>query len=384
MNYPSVKIVFDRKHKASKTKKGLVQIEILFNRRRKWIGTGIHLLSTQWDDKNKRIKNSPTVLEDNETLDMIVRIIKESVNDVIKETGNFSFAMFSQKVEKRHMRENFIDFFRKNVDNGKRSLSRRSQYKSVISALVELGKIESFMDVTIENIELLEEHYINKELKASTRRAYHHILKHIIDIAKDKGFVDENPYKWFEIPESDSGRKVYLTMKELQAYKNVEVGERYRVAKDFFLIQCYTGLSYSDLRKFDRSCIEERGDKLVILGERIKTGADYYIVLVKSAVEILERYDFKFPDDICYGTMNNHIVKVGEMANINKRITSHIGRHTFAVIALSNGVSIEIVAKILGHKNIRTTQIYASIVDSTVEQSFEKLDVILADIQPPQ
>lgn len=373
MNYPSVRFVFDRKHKASKNSKGLVQVEVLFMRRRKWIGTGIHLYKNQWDDK-RHVINSPTVIEDNETLDTIMRNVKEIIHGIIKETGSFTFALFSSKIDRAKQRESFVDFFAKEAAKDARSKSRKSQYVSAYAQFYKHGNMVTFEDVTLEGIEKMHKNIVdNESLKINTVRNYHLIIRSVIDLAVKKGYILHNPYDDFEMPQSDNTPRCYLTLEELRRFEAVEVKRNAELYRDFFLVQCYTGLSFSDLLSFNRDCTEKRGDKVVILGQRIKTGVDYYIVLMKRVQEILEKYNYKFPM-MSIKNLNYNLRRIAYAAGIGKGVTSHIGRHTFAVLALSNGMSIETVAKILGHTDIKTTQIYAKIVDKTVEESFDTLE----------
>ena len=140
------------------------------------------------------------------------------------------------------------------------------------------------------------------------------------------------------------------------------------------MFQCYTGFSYSDFAKFDfERDVENRNGKYIIADRRKKTNEDYYIVLLSPAMKILKKYNFKLP--VISNQQYNIMLKVAaQYAKINKRITTHVARHTFAVFALNNGVSMEVVAKMLGHSNIKTTQIYAKVLNREVEKGFDLLE----------
>lgn len=373
MNYPTIRFVFDRKHHASRTSKGLVQIEVLFQRRRKWIGTGVHLFKHQWDEK-RHVVNSPTVIEDNETLDVIMQKVKQIVHGIIRDTGSFSFALFNQKIERGRNRESFVQFVERIAARGDRSDSRRQQYVAVAVRVRDFGKLDSFDDLTVERISEFNDFLSDAGLSSSTIHNYHAILRAIINDAIKASYVVYNPYSDYEIPKAINKPRDYLTMEELERFKAVEVSDRMIESRDFFIVQCYTGLSLSDLKKLTRDCTEKRGDKTVLLGRRIKTGVDYYIVLIKPVLDILEKYDYHIPIK-SLPTLNTHLRKIARDADIKKTVSSHVGRHTFAVIALYNGIGIETVAKILGHTDIKTTQIYAKIVDKGVEESFEELEI---------
>ena len=144
--------------------------------------------------------------------------------------------------------------------------------------------------------------------------------------------------------------------------------------RDLFLFQCFTGLAYADFEKFNfEKDVEERNGKYIVSDRRKKTNEDYKIVLLTPAIEILKKYDYKLPI-ISNQKYNVSLKVVAQYAGIDKNITTHMGRHTFAVFALNNGVPIEIVAKMLGHTNIRTTQVYAKVLNSEVEKGFDLLE----------
>ena len=113
--------------------------------------------------------------------------------------------------------------------------------------------------------------------------------------------------------------------------------------------------------------------KYVIADRRLKTNEDYFIVLLSPAVAILQKYDFNLP--LISNQKYNDFLKVAACyAHIEKTLTTHCARHTFAVFALNSGVPIEVVSKMLGHTNIKTTQLYAKILNTEVEKGFDLLE----------
>jgi len=117
----------------------------------------------------------------------------------------------------------------------------------------------------------------------------------------------------------------------------------------------------------------ERDGKSIILDRRKKTDEDYYIVLLSPALAILKKYGYKLPliSNVRY---NYYLKVVAQFAKIDKPLTTHMARHTFAVFALNHGIKIEVLAKMMGHTDIKTTQIYAKILDSSVEAGFDVLE----------
>lgn len=107
--------------------------------------------------------------------------------------------------------------------------------------------------------------------------------------------------------------------------------------------------------------------------QRIKSGEIYKIMLLKPALALMRKYKFELPN-VVFTTYNQYLRTIGELVGLDFRLTSHIGRHTFATWVLSHGIPIEIVSKMLGHTDIKTTQIYAKVLADDVNNAFLKLD----------
>ena len=187
--------------------------------------------------------------------------------------------------------------------------------------------------------------------------------------------ISDDPYNGLTFERGKFDKRKYLTEQELYKMETCEINSQpIDRVRDLFLFQCYTGFSYSDFAKFDfERDVENRNGKYIIADRRKKTNEDYYIVLLSPAMKILKKYNFKLP--VISNQQYNIMLKVAaQYAKINKRITTHVARHTFAVFALNNGVSMEVVAKMLGHSNIKTTQIYAKVLNREVEKGFDLLE----------
>lgn len=150
--------------------------------------------------------------------------------------------------------------------------------------------------------------------------------------------------------------------------------EKYDVSRAWL----YTGISYADLAKFNfKRDVQKRGNKYVILDIRLKTEENYFIVLLSPAMEILKKYDYVLPI-ISNQQYNLRLKIVADYAGLDRNLTVHMSRHTFATMCLNNGVKMENVSKMLGHTNVRTTQQYAKVLNAEVEKDFEMLERILS------
>ena len=157
-------------------------------------------------------------------------------------------------------------------------------------------------------------------------------------------------------------------IEKLKVPKNTQI----EVARDLFVFQMYTGLSYSDTQAFDFSQYKKVKGKWIYTGKRIKTGVPYISQLLPPVVEVLERNEWQTPK-IENHVYNRMLKAIGEMTDIKTKLHSHLARHSFATFMLSNGTPIEHVGKMLGQKNIRTTQRYAKTLAEDIHDDFENI-----------
>ena len=374
MKYPVLRFVFDRKHTASKTTKGTVQIEILFERKRKWLSTGVRLYSDQWSEKTK-VKNTVQSLDLNERLDTQMRNINEFINGLVKNKEPFCFDKLEHFLKYSQTKESFIDFIKRRV--GERTDLRQgtlNTHASLITSLKEFGRIVYFTDVTTANIMHYDNFLHGKYNKQTTIHGYHKRLKRYINEAIKYDLLKDNPYNKLKFERGKSEGIKYLTLEQIKQIQGLKTAsESIERVRDLFVFQCFTGLSYADLFNFDFSGVIKKGNKFFIRDVRVKTEEEYFLMLLKPAMEILQKYDFKLPVISNY-QYNLRLKVVQELARIKQNLHSHIARHSFAVMALNMGVSIENLAKMMGHTDIKTTQIYAKVLNKSVQEEFEKMD----------
>lgn len=375
MEYPTLRFVFDRKKVATKEKKGLVQIEVCSERKRKWIGTGVKVYADQWDDKRK-VTARPDSLDLNMKLDLMMSNILEYVNSLIRRKVSFDFESLDVFLKNSSESDSFIDFIVRRTDERKdRAEGTIKHYRTLVKVLEDFGRINYFHDLTRSNITMFDDYLRSKGIKDTTVYGYHKNMKAYINEAIRFGIISENPYVGLKINRGKSDKRRYLTYEEMRRMERCRITDpSVNRVRDLFLFQCYTGLAYSDLYKFDfASDVERRGNKFIIADRRVKTNEDYFIVLLSPAMDILKKYDFDLPV-ISNQKYNDYLKVAASFAKIDKNLTTHCARHTFAVFALNNGVPMEVVSKMLGHTNIKTTQIYAKVLNTEVEKGFDVLE----------
>jgi integrase len=176
----------------------------------------------------------------------------------------------------------------------------------------------------------------------------------------------------------------YLTQEELVAISTKTfIAPRINQVRDIFLFSCYTGLAYADVKKLSRSEISTGidGEKWIFT-HRQKTETSTRLPLLPPAQEILDRYaehpqclnEARLLPVLSNQKMNGYLKEIADICGITKKMTTHTARHTFATtVTLTNGVPIETVSRMLGHKNLKTTQHYAKILDIKVSEDMSVL-----------
>jgi len=215
------------------------------------------------------------------------------------------------------------------------------------------------------------EYLINKNLKVG--RNYFKMFKSIMNKAIDKELVSDMPYLRKLSIKYHNPKREYLTQAELSAiYHNPTPYEDIKAA---FIFGCFTGLRYIDLANLKFTDIQE--GRLIIKQE--KTQEVISIMLNDTALEILEKQKLiqKNTDKVfnitSYSYWGVSIRRIIKQAGIEKKISGHCARHTFATLCITQGVDIFTTSKLLGHTDVKTTQIYAKLIDKKKDEAIMML-----------
>jgi site-specific recombinase XerD len=218
-------------------------------------------------------------------------------------------------------------------------------------------------------------------------------FRKIINICLKNGWLLRNPFMGFKMTKRDTNPSC-LTQAELDALsEKVFRTQRVNQVRDIFLFCCYTGLAYADVKKLNASHIGIGIDgRKWIFTQRTKTDSETRVPLLAPALALLDKYR-DHPECVSRGRlmpvlsnqkMNAYLGEIADLCHIDKKMTTHTARHTFATtVLLSNDVPIETVSKLLGHKNLKYTQHYARVHDRKVSIDMLKLNQVLSDKSAP-
>lgn len=269
------------------------------------------------------------------------------------------------------------------------------KYRTIEKYTAEFIKYKyraSDLDIQNLNYEFIKgfEVYLKTMKKCchNTTMDYLKKIKKITNQCLAKNWIVRNPFVGFKMTSTET-TKVILTQNELLTMATKEISlPRVEMVRDIFVFSCYTGLSYCDVAKLKQNnvIIGIDGEKWISTS-RSKTNVDSRIPLLPVSQSIVEKYSNhpltsnkgKLLPVISNQRMNSYLKEVADLCGIRKDLTFHCARHTFATtVTLTNGVPIETVSKMLGHRSLRTTQHYAKIIDKKVSEDMNELRLKLA------
>ena len=228
----------------------------------------------------------------------------------------------------------------------------------------------------------------DKHLCENSLSVYMLPLRTMVFRAIDNGWLTRDPFHDYKVPKVETTRG-FLTKEEIHLLMNAELKRKtMQLIRDLYLFCCFTGLSFADLKNLKEEHIQTFfDDSEWIMIDRQKTGVRATIKLLDYPKSIMEKYrglcaDGRIFPVPCYSDCRGILLRVAKRCGITKHLTWHMSRHTMATeICLTNGVPIETVSSILGHKNIKTTQIYAKITKEKLNKDMDKLSLQLNHIE---
>lgn len=380
MRKSRVDVIYDKRKKVAKCGKGMAEYRLyLAGGIRKYIPIA-EITPNQWEHFTESFVIQEQISKYEKMLSALELMGKpltlQNVNEVLGIEPKMSKAEKAREQKEKEMKEkgSFITFFYDELLAERIELRTRQAREVVYNSLLAYGRIKTFEDLTPKNI--LEYH---KWLKADGTRSdvtlkhYHKRLHRYVIKAYEYGYINRDPYKAITIPCGQSAERRPLTDEEMHKLRTIQLRGKEQKARDLFIFSAFTGLSYCDAQDFDFGTMTEKhGHLMYIDGNRIKTGSNFFTPILPPAMEVLRMYGYKLPR-MSNQKLNDYLHIVEQKIGLNRPLTSHLARHTFATWVLSHDVPIENLARMLGHKDVRTTQHYAKILKKNIFRHAEKL-----------
>lgn len=215
--------------------------------------------------------------------------------------------------------------------------------------------------------------YLVSQYEQATVAGMMQKLKSIFLFALKNKMIQENPFLGFKIIRREKEVE-FLTEEEVNRIRTAELpSERMREMRDLFLFQCFSSISYCDMAALTPEDFKKNEyGHIYIAKERAKTGIKFVAILFEDAIEIAEKYNYRLPV-ISNNKYNQYLKIIAERCDITKPMHTHIGRHTAACYLLNKGLSLEVVARIMGHATTKVTKHYAKLLDKSIFTAVEEV-----------
>lgn len=378
-----------------------IYIRIYIDGKKSEIATTHYVSKTQWDYNQTRVRHTASNAQ------LINAYLTRTRNQL--EEHFLTHVALGKKLKAAELKDVFLG--KDNKLKSKTLLDAFDYHKAKTAELVKVGKqakatlakfqytrtkIETFLkdryekkDIYLDELSISFvtefEHYLLVKVKLQSNSAHKYIknLKRVLNVAVSADWIAYNPLAGFRCSYTSPEREI-LSQEELDRMISKEfTSKRLTEIRDVFIFCCYTGFAYADIYKFAHNSIAKGIDGGYWLStSRQKTGTKESVPLLPIALEIIHKYQ---DDPYCIQKdkllpvnsnqkFNEYLKEIAALCSIDKKITTHIARHTFATtVTLANGVPIETVSKMLGHSKLSTTQIYAKVLDRKVSEDMNIL-----------
>ena len=364
---------FIRKDQKNKDGTHTIYLRITKGTKKKDIATPVRTSLKHWNEKTNRISTRAWDSQRNNLLlDAIMKKAKDIIFNAYIEGKDLSLEEFVKLFKQDEVQNDLYEYIDRIISSSNIAPETRRAYKTFENRLkrfrnkVNIEQIDR--DFILDYIDFLQ----MRGNAVNTIARSVKFLRNILNRAIEEGLIKEHPFKGIKISEIQGERK-FLTRLELKKlhdyYNNPGIPKSHRNVLQYFLFNCFVGLRYNDLRNLTWKNIKtaEVNDELVhyIDITMHKTKHQITIPLIPEALRFLpERSEFDeakvFKVYTNQGT-NRILKEIALQLGIDRKITTHVARHTFATLSIDAGIPIEVVSELLGHTEIRTTQIYAKI-----------------------
>lgn len=389
----STSLYFDHRGRTASDKEGPIEVRINADGLIRYVPTGIKVIKKNF--KQGVVVDRFDADELNERLAIIKKKIDAEVNRQMKTDSGIDVYKLKActKTVAAQDDNSLLLWIEDQIYALDRADDTRKHYISMLTRLADFGKMRSWQDVTVENIYAFD-HYLHeyrkplRKLKSGHYEPgdhlcdgsiynYHKNLKAMLNVAYKIGVMKQpSPYDRLKGVFKRGQREniEYLTEDEMHMIEDMHPlkGSEIWTARDIFIIQMYTGLAYSDAQNLDLSKYQNIDGRWQYNGERLKTGVSFISQLLPPVVDALNRHGWQVPKmNLC--NYNRALFTIGVCLGIDKKMHSHLARHTFATYMLRNGVKIENLSRMLGHTNITQTQRYAKVLAESVHEDFDMI-----------
>ena len=386
MNKIIYSLVYNRKKSLNKRGVALVQVEAYLNRKKKYFSTKVYLRPDQWDAKKLLVKNHPNADALNRLIYEFMAMIEKRELELWQQGKPITLEILKEMLSEQQEQEDkssFIPFFKHEVMTSNLKESTKRNHLSTLALLQDFKKNVTFSDLTFEFVSSFEYFLQSKGYHTNTIAKHMKHLKRHINVAINKEYMDIQKYAFrkYKIKTVENGH-THLAPEELEKMETLQLTGRYikyQKTLDAFLFCCYAGMRYSDFVNMKPENIVEMHQETRLIYKYIKKDTEdpltIYLILNVNWIQILNKYQANLQDFFHLrdnSNVNKELIIITRLAGLSKKVSFHTARHTNATLLIYNGVNITTVQKLLGHKSVKTTQIYTNVMDMTIISDLEK------------
>ena len=384
MNKIIYNLVYNRKKCLNKKGMALVQVEAYLGRKKKYFSTKVYLKPEQWDNKKLIVKNHPNADALNRLIYEFVATIEKKELELWQQGKRISLELLKNALTTQEINSSFISFFRQEVMNSSLKDSTKRNHLSTLMLLQEFKKNITFSDLTFELISSFEYFLQLKGYHTNTIAKHMKHLKRHVNIAINKEYIEIQKYAFRKYKiKTIENKHTHLVPEELERLENLILSGRYvklQKSLDAFLFCCYAGMRYSDFINLSSENFVDINQETWLIYKSVKTGTEVrlplYLLFSGKGIAILNKYRDNLEDFFHLrdnSNVNKDLIIITRLAGLSKRISFHTARHTNATLLIYNGINITTVQKLLGHKSVKTTQVYTNVMDMTIIHDLEKM-----------
>lgn len=382
MRKVSYRPVFNRKKQLNAEGKALLQVEAYLENRKMYFSTHIYLYPEQWDNRRKLIKQHPNAEALNYKIREFMAELEFKELSLWKEGRVITLQGLKDEVHSKTCKS-FLKFIQEEIASSQTKESTKQNRLTTYVLLSRFKEHIDFKELTPSLIYDFERFLFGHRLKINTVAKHMKHLKAFVNSAIDKGHINlgDYPFRRYHIKTSES-KHTFLLPEELEKLEKLELSGRHTVLAhtlEAFLFCCYTGLRYSDFVNLSERNIIFIENKPWLIFETVKTGAEVKLPLAflfeGKAWKLLRKHKDRLGDFFSIkpnSTVNKNLIRLQKIAGIKKHFSFHSARHTNATLLIYRGANITTVQKLLGHRNISTTQIYSDVMASTIVRDLKK------------
>lgn len=378
----SYRPVFNRKNRLNEQGKALLQVEAYLERRKTYFSTHIYLTPEQWDNKRKRIKHHPNEEALNYKVQEFISDLERKELEIWKAGRSVTLQGLKDEFKSKTS-QSFLKFIKEDIESSRTKESTKRNRLTTYMLLSQFKSHIDFKELTPRFVYDFETFLFRNRFKTNTVAKHMKHFKAFVNSAINKAYLDfsDYPFRRYHIKMSDT-RHTFLLPEELERLEVLELSGRYSPLKhslDAFLFCCYTGLRYSDFVNLSEKNIVTIDNRPWLVFRTIKTGTEVKLPLALlfegKAWKLLRKYKGRLDSFFAVkpnSTINKDLIRIRKVAGIEKHFSFHSARHTNATLLIYRGANITTVQKLLGHRNVTTTQIYSEVMGSTIIKDLKK------------